>query len=78
MAHELGHLLLDDPNHSITGIMQPQFGSPQMRQALTGNLLFTRQEATRIQAKARLLASLPPSADPVFPPPSMEHKQPSR
>jgi hypothetical protein len=49
-----------------------------MRQALTGNLLFTRQEATRIKARARFLASLPPSADPVFPPPSKEHKPPSR
>lgn len=67
VAHELGHLLLGDPGHSATGIMQPQWGHPQMRQALTGNLLFTRQQATRIQAQARMLASLRPSADPAFP-----------
>jgi hypothetical protein len=67
MAHELGHLLLGNPGHSATGIMQPQWGSPQMRQALTGNLLFTRQQAVRIQTKARLLASLRPAAGPTFP-----------
>jgi hypothetical protein len=67
MAHELGHLLLSNPDHSAAGIMQPQWGSPQMRQALTGNLLFTRQQATRIQAKARLLASLRSAAGPAFP-----------
>ena len=70
MAHELGHLLLGYPGHSATGIMQSQWGHPQMRQALTGNLLFTRQQATRIQAQARLLASLRPAADPAFPPPT--------
>jgi hypothetical protein len=66
MAHELGHLLLGNPEHSATGIMQPRWGSPQMRQALTGNLLFTPQQAARIQAKARLLASLRPGG-PTFP-----------
>src|ERR1700720_3950007 len=56
MAHELGHILLGDPVHSATGIMQAQWGHPQFHQALTGNLLFTRQQATRIQAQTRLLA----------------------
>jgi hypothetical protein len=67
VAHELGHILLGDPVHSPTGIMQPQWGHPQIHQALTGNLLFTRQQATRIQAQARLLASLRPTSDPVLP-----------
>jgi hypothetical protein len=67
VAHELGHILLGDPVHSATGIMQPQWGHPQIHQALTGNLLFTRQQATRIQAQARLLASLRPTSDPALP-----------
>jgi hypothetical protein len=67
VAHELGHILLGDPVHSTTGIMQPQWGQPQIHQALTGNLLFTRQQATRIQAQARLLASLRPTSDPALP-----------
>src|ERR1700720_1317167 len=67
MAHELGHILLGDPVHSATGIMQAQWGHPQIHQALTGNLLFTRQQATRIQAQTRLLASLRPTADPALP-----------
>jgi len=70
MAHELGHLLLGYPGHSATGIMQPQSGRPQIRQALTGNLVFTRQQAARIQAQARLLAGLRPAADPAFPQPT--------
>jgi len=67
VAHELGHILLGEPVHSATGIMQPQWGHPQIHQALTGNLLFTREQATRIQAQARLLASLRPTADPALP-----------
>jgi len=71
MAHELGHLLLGDPGHSATGIMQPQWGRLQIRQALTGNLLFTRQQGDRIQAQARMLASLPPiPTGAAFPPPT--------
>ena len=48
-AHELGHLLLRDPGHSTTGIMQPQLGNEQMRQALTGCLRFTSQQAKLIR-----------------------------
>jgi hypothetical protein len=59
IAHELGHLLLRQPGHSATGIMQPSWGPAQMREALTGNLLFTKSEAVRIQSQARILASLP-------------------
>ena len=61
MAHELGHLLLRAPGHSAKGIMQPQWGSVQIRQALTGRLRFTEQESTRIQSQARLLAGIPQS-----------------
>jgi hypothetical protein len=52
MAHELGHLLLRDPGHSSTGIMQPQWGDEQVRQALTGRLRFTSQQAFLIQEHA--------------------------
>jgi len=52
MAHELGHLLLRDPGHSTTGIMQPQWGAEQVRQALTGRLRFTSQQAILIQEHA--------------------------
>ena len=68
MAHELGHILLGDPVHSATGIMQPRWGRPQFQQALTGNLLFTPRQATRIQARTRLIANLRPTADPALPP----------
>jgi hypothetical protein len=63
MAHELGHILLADPVHSATGIMQPEWGHRQFHQAMTGNLLFTGPQATRIQAQAHLLASLRPNTD---------------
>ena len=52
MAHELGHLLLRDPGHSTIGIMQPQFGSEQMRQALMARLRFTSQQAKLIREHA--------------------------
>ena len=65
MAHELGHLLLGDPGHSATGVMQPRWGHFQIHQALTGNLLFTHRQEIRIQAQARVLASLH-VADPPF------------
>jgi hypothetical protein len=68
ISHELGHLLLGQSGHSATGIMQPQWGRTQLRQAQTGNLVFTREQATRIQAQAGLLASLR-IAEPAFPPP---------
>jgi hypothetical protein len=59
MAHELGHLFLRTPLHSAKGIMQPEWGKNQMRDALTGHALFTKEQAIRIQSQARILASLP-------------------
>jgi hypothetical protein len=55
MAHELGHLLLRDPGHSTIGIMQPQLGNEQMRQALTARLRFTSQQAKFIREHALTL-----------------------
>jgi hypothetical protein len=63
IAHELGHLLLAEPGHSANGIMQPQWGSTQIHQALAGNLLFTKEQGTRIQSQARILASLPRNSE---------------
>jgi hypothetical protein len=54
MAHELGHLLLEDPSHSTVGVMQPDWGSAQIRSALDGKLLFTAQQATRIKQRLEL------------------------
>jgi hypothetical protein len=56
MAHEIGHLLLNSPQHTASGIMQPGWGPHQTRQALTGLLSFTREQASRIRAQATLLA----------------------
>jgi len=55
MAHELGHLLLRDPGHSTTGIMQPRWGDQQTQQALTGQLRFTTPQAKLIRERALVL-----------------------
>jgi hypothetical protein len=53
IAHEIGHLLLGSHSHSDSGIMQPRWECKQVRQALTGALLFTPDQAKQIQAEAR-------------------------
>jgi hypothetical protein len=63
VAHELGHILLADPVHSATGIMQPKWGHLQFQQAVRGKLIFTGQQATHIRAQAHLLASLRSTGD---------------
>jgi hypothetical protein len=57
IAHEIGHLLLGPDSHSESGIMQPRWERKQMRQALTGTLLFTPVQAKHIQAEARMRMS---------------------
>jgi hypothetical protein len=59
IAHELGHLLLSDPNHSAVGIMQPRWGSDQIHQALCGRLRFTSEQAGLIRTKVRSMISGP-------------------
>jgi hypothetical protein len=59
MAHELGHLFLRTPLHSANGIMQPEWGKNQIRDALTRHAVFTHEQAIRIQSQTRILASLP-------------------
>jgi len=56
IAHELGHLL-GFPGHSTSGIMQPQFGARQIRQALMGNLLFTKEQTRVIRERVLVVAS---------------------
>ena len=49
MAHEIGHLLLGVGSHSGRGIMRAEWDRKTVRQASTGTLTFTRQEAERIR-----------------------------
>jgi hypothetical protein len=53
IAHEIGHLLLGPDSHSGSGIMQPNWERKQVRQAMTGGLLFTPAQAKHIQAEVR-------------------------
>lgn len=55
MAHEIGHLLLGTHSHSPVGIMRPQWQGEELRQVGMGTLLFTPEQARKMQA--RLLAS---------------------
>jgi len=49
MAHELGHLLLGSNAHSAIGIMQKQWRSGELKQLQRGALLFTTEQAKRMQ-----------------------------
>lgn len=50
-AHELGHLLLGSHAHSFLGIMAPQWETESLRQMNMGELLFTRDQASRMRAR---------------------------
>lgn len=52
IAHEIGHLLLGAQSHASSGIMQAQWGRNQIRQAMTGRLLFRGEESILIQREA--------------------------
>jgi hypothetical protein len=62
IAHELGHLLLGSNSHSGSGIMQPRWERKQIRQAMTGSMLFTRAQARRIQSEAQSRMSAQPAS----------------
>lgn len=51
VAHEIGHLLLGLNSHSDSGIMQRHWERKQIRQAMTGILRFTPEQAKLIQAE---------------------------
>jgi hypothetical protein len=50
-AHELGHLLLGSHAHSHMGIMTPHWEGETLRVMNMGSLLFTREQASRMQAR---------------------------
>jgi hypothetical protein len=50
IAHELGHLLLNQQVHSARGIMRGEWGFTDMRDAADGLLLFTPQQAEFLRA----------------------------
>ena len=58
IAHELGHLLLGSNSHSGSGVMQPQWGRKQVKQALTGGLLFTHEQSKHVQAEVEKRTSV--------------------
>jgi hypothetical protein len=45
IVHEIGHLLLNSPDHSPIGIMQAYWGPRQLQQSLTGLMVFTPAES---------------------------------
>ena len=50
MAHELGHILLNLPSHSDSGIMKGDWDMKAIGDAAFGLLLFTQHQAKQIQA----------------------------
>ena len=53
IAHEIGHLLLGDNSHSAFGIMVATWSKQDLWRMSKGDLLFTHQEVTRIQAEVK-------------------------
>ena len=49
MAHEIGHLLLENGRHSMRGIMQPRWRHAQMVEAAQGLLMFLKEESGLIR-----------------------------
>jgi hypothetical protein len=58
IAHEVGHLLLGLNSHTSAGVMQPRWERKQVRQAMTGVLLFTHEQSKLVQAEAKRRMSL--------------------
>src|SRR6266404_2268382 len=53
IAHELGHLLLNQQVHSAHGIMRGEWGFTDCRDMTSGMLLFTPQQAELLRADVR-------------------------
>jgi hypothetical protein len=51
IAHEIGHLLLNDQTHSAGGIMRGSWNLRDLLNASYGHLLFTRRQAKAIRAE---------------------------
>ena len=59
IAHEIGHHLLGgDNSHGLRGIMVANWSKQHLRHISKGNLLFTHEEVTRIQAEVKHRLSL--------------------
>jgi hypothetical protein len=63
IAHEIGHLLLGLNSHSGSGIMQKHWQPNQVRQALTGNLLFTEKQGQLMRAEIQRRANVQTAAN---------------
>jgi predicted Zn-dependent protease len=53
IAHEVGHLLLNQQGHSALGIMRGEWGFADLRDAADGLLLFTPQQGEFLRADVR-------------------------
>jgi hypothetical protein len=51
IAHEIGHLLLNDPTHSASGIMRGPWNLWDLQNASYGHLLFSRRQVSAIRAE---------------------------
>ena len=51
IAHEVGHLLLGPKGHSGSGVMQMRWDRKQIKEAMTGAMLFTPEQARLMQAE---------------------------
>lgn len=52
VAHEIGHLLLPQMRHSLTGLMKADWDSDSVREAALGSLTFTGSQIKRLRASA--------------------------
>jgi len=55
MAHELGHLLLPQYAHSVTGLMRAQWNRDDLERAQHGKLGFTPEQGSLIRSRATRL-----------------------
>jgi hypothetical protein len=53
IAHEIGHHLLGDNSHGLRGIMVGNWSKQHLRHMSKGDLLFTHEEAARMQAEVK-------------------------
>lgn len=51
MAHEIGHVLLDQASHSPTGLMRARWDREDFQDMVGGELVFTSEEAERVRAE---------------------------
>jgi hypothetical protein len=53
IAHELGHVVLGNSRHSVSGIMAARLDHDQLRMALTGSLLFSTSQSVELRSAVR-------------------------